>query len=157
MNIYYANIYIILYIIMYRFMYDVCRHIMYIYKVTHTSNPSFPPSSSSPSLSHSRFYNCCLTYMYQALLYTHHSPDLALFLSPFALQRFSQVTHQITLSSVCQRYKAVHFYEGIVELALSAATHRWLYNFRLCNSLKRSKKKLRQRISCLQMWGTTVT
>lgn len=33
------------------------------------------------------------------------------------------MTSQICLSVVCEQYKTLHYYEGIVELSLSAATH----------------------------------
>ncbi|CAI8052459.1 Nuclear pore complex protein Nup155 [Geodia barretti] len=41
-----------------------------------------------------------------------------------SLKHFSQVTHQINLSSVCSQYHKVAYYEGIVELCLCAALHR---------------------------------
>lgn len=39
-------------------------------------------------------------------------------------QKFSQVTHQIALPSVCDKYRALRYYEGVVELSLCAAGHK---------------------------------
>lgn len=38
-----------------------------------------------------------------------------------SLKRYSQVTHQLDLSSVCSQYKTLRYYEGVVELTLCVA------------------------------------
>ena len=52
------------------------------------------------------------------------SPSVSPSLPPFPpAQLFSQVTQQITLTLVCEQYKSLRYYEGIVELAMCAAAH----------------------------------
>ena len=46
-------------------------------------------------------------------------------------QLFSKVTQQISLPVICDQYKSLRYYEGVVELALCTATHRDTQNMAL--------------------------
>ena len=48
----------------------------------------------------------------------------ALMICLYFLQLFSQVTKQISVPLVCDQYKSLNYYEGIVELALCTAAQK---------------------------------